>query len=114
MAAPQSPYLYLRTRGRRSGLWREIEIWYTEHDGKYYVIAEYPASHWVQNLQRNVRCEVRIAGRQTPAIARMLDPAADHEVVRNIQELSRGKYGWGDGLVVELTLHPPANVSEPQ
>ena len=32
-------FLYLTTIGRRTGLPREIEIWFTERDGRYYVIA---------------------------------------------------------------------------
>ena len=32
-------YLYLTTRGRKSGRSREIEIWFTHRDGRFYVIA---------------------------------------------------------------------------
>src|SRR2546422_4986838 len=46
----REPYLYLSTQGRRSGLPREIEIWFTQRDGRFYLIAEYSTSHWVQNL----------------------------------------------------------------
>ena len=33
-------YLYLTTKGFKSGRDHEIEIWFTELDGNYYVIAE--------------------------------------------------------------------------
>ncbi len=100
--APEPPYLYLKTRGRRSGLPREIEIWFTQHAGNWYVIAEFPSSHWIQNVRQQPRVEVRVAGQQFPATARILDRAADGELAQRVQELSRAKYGWGDGLVVEL------------
>ena len=34
-------FLYLTTTGRRTGLPREIEIWFTERGGHFYVIAEH-------------------------------------------------------------------------
>jgi deazaflavin-dependent oxidoreductase (nitroreductase family) len=103
MAAPEPTYLYLRTLGRRTGVLREIEIWCTQRDGSYYVIAEHPSSHWVQNLRVEPRVEVRVGGRQVPAMARILDPELDRELIHRVQELSQAKYGWGSGLVVELT-----------
>jgi len=109
MAAPEPTYLYLRTLGRRTGVPREIEIWYTQRDGSYYVIAEQPSSHWVQNLRLESRVEVRVAARQVPARARILDPVLDRELIHRVQELSQAKYGWGSGLVVELTPQSQAD-----
>ena len=97
-------YLYLTTRGRKSGKPREIEIWFTHRDGRFYVIAEYKTSNWVQNVRAHAEVEVRVAGRKFPARARILSPEQDAELNRAVQELSRKKYGWGEGLVVEL--HP--------
>jgi hypothetical protein len=45
---------------------------------------------------------VRVADRQLEAAARVLDQDDDGELIRTMQELSRKKYGWGDGLVVEI------------
>jgi len=92
----------LTTRGRRSGKPREIEIWFTNRDGRFYVIAEYPTSHWVQNLQADPRVQVRVAGKKFAAQAASVSPKANPELYCAILELSRNKYGWGDGLVVEL------------
>ena len=97
-------YLYLTTRGRKSGLPREIEIWFTELGGRYYVIAEYPTSHWLQNLQACPNVQVRIAGEHFPASARVITAnSPDPALHQGIQQASREKYGWGDGVVVELT-----------
>ena len=114
MAASEPTYLYLRTRGRRTGLPREIEIWYTQCDGRYYVIAEHPSSHWVQNLSLEPRVEVRLGDRQVPARSRILDPGSDRELVHRIQQLSQAKYGWGSGLVVELTPQSQTDAPEAQ
>ena len=95
-------YLYLTTRGRKTGQPREIEIWFTANNGRYYIIAEYATSKWLQNLRAHPKVEVRVGDNQFPATARVLSDERDGELVRTVQELSRTKYGWGDGLVVEL------------
>jgi deazaflavin-dependent oxidoreductase (nitroreductase family) len=95
-------YLYLATRGRKTSLPREIEIWFTYLDGRFYVIAEYPTSQWVQNLRAHPHAQVRVAGKNFPAEARILSPETEPGLCRTVQNLSRKKYGWGEGLVVEL------------
>jgi len=104
-ASAQAPeFLYLATRGRRSGQPREIEIWFTEHGGRYYVIAEHgDAAHWVQNLRADDRVEVRVGGRTFAARARVVEGATDRDLRAAVRALSEAKYGWGDGLVVELS-----------
>jgi len=100
--AREQQYLYLTTQGRKSGLSREIEIWFTSRDGRYYVIAEYASSHWVQNLQADARVHVRVGGKSFDGMARLIVPQSEPELHRAVQELSRKKYGWGEGLVIEL------------
>jgi deazaflavin-dependent oxidoreductase (nitroreductase family) len=95
-------FLYLTTRGRKSGKPREIEIWFTHVDGNFYVVAEYATSNWVVNLRANPAVQVRVAGESFSARARILTQETDPELHKNIQALSTKKYGWGDGLVVEL------------
>ena len=95
-------YLYLTTRGRKSGHPREIEIWFTQHEGCFYVIAEYDTSHWVQNVRTHSEVRVRVGGQDFEARARVLSEKNDGDLLRTVQELSRKKYGWGEGTVVEL------------
>lgn len=95
-------YLYLTTRGRRSGLAREIEIWFTHLRGRFYLIAEYPTSNWVQNVRVHADVRVRVAGQEFPGRARVLSKEQDGTLVREVQSLSQEKYGWSDGLVVEI------------
>lgn len=52
-------FLYLTTIGRKTGLWREIEIWFVELEGKYHVLAEHrEKGRWVMNIQANPRVRV--------------------------------------------------------
>jgi deazaflavin-dependent oxidoreductase (nitroreductase family) len=95
-------YLYLTTRGRKSGRPREIEIWFTHRAGRFYVIAEYETSNWLRNLRAEAKVKVRIGVQSFTAQARVLTPEADAEVRDAVRHLSQAKYGWSDGTVVEL------------
>lgn len=101
--APDDQYLYLTTTGRKTGRPREIEIWFVASGGRFYVLAEhFHAAQWVKNLVRNPRVRVRVGDRTFEAHARALDPSRDSEAWQTARRLAREKYGWGDGLPVEL------------
>ena len=102
-AGDEPEYLYLTTTGRRSGRPREIEIWFTQRNGRYHVIAEHQTrAQWVQNLLMEPRVTIRVADATFTALARVVDPAAEPELNAAVPARSREKYGWGEGLVVEL------------
>jgi len=102
-AARTTQYLYLTTTGRRTGRPREIEIWFTKRGGRYYLVAEHrERAHWVQNLRAAPRVAVRVGRRSFPAHARAVDARSEPELARAVRKLSEKKYGWGNGLVVEL------------
>ncbi len=102
------PFLYLTTRGRRTGRPREIEIWFVASGGRLYVLAEhFHAAQWVRNIEQAPRVRVRLAGREFGAAARVLDPDRDAEEWCLAQDLAREKYGWGDGLPVQITPDDP-------
>jgi deazaflavin-dependent oxidoreductase (nitroreductase family) len=97
-------YLYLTTIGRRTGLPREIEIWFTEREGRYYVIAEHrERAQWVRNIQAHAQVQFRVADRQSAATARLVDPDAEPALAHAVAAVSEAKYGWSDGLIVEIT-----------
>jgi deazaflavin-dependent oxidoreductase (nitroreductase family) len=102
----QEKYLYLTTRGRKTGQPRQIEIWFTHHGGRFYLIAEYATSKWVQNIRAEPQVKVRVAGEEFSGLARIL-PEDEPELTAAVQDLSRQKYGWGEGLVVEITRETP-------
>ena len=107
--AEASAYLYLTTTGRRTGLPREIEIWFTEHDGKFYIIAEHrERANWVRNIQAQPRVDVRVGGGQFNATARLVDDEREPDLARTVKALSDAKYGWSDGLITEITPAPTA------
>lgn len=96
-------YLYLTTQGRRSGKPREIEIWFTRREGRYYLIAEHGRrANWVRNLVADPAVRLRVGRRTFRARARVVGPRVARALVRAVRQLSEKKYGWGDGLVVEL------------
>ena len=96
-------YLYLTTTGRRSGRPRQIEIWFTRHGGRYYLVAEHGRrAQWVQNLLAKPAVRVRVGSRRFRAAARVVDHARERALVAEVRRRSEAKYGWGDGLVVEI------------
>jgi deazaflavin-dependent oxidoreductase (nitroreductase family) len=105
MAEPVDvPYLYLTTVGRRTGLPREIEIWFTARDGRYYLIAEHgEQANWVRNIRANPRVQVRVGDLQLSATARLVDGEREPELAQAVKALSDAKYGWSDGLVAEIS-----------
>jgi len=97
-------FLYLTTTGRATGRPREIEIWFTRHGDRYYLIAEHgEEAQWVRNLRADPRVHVRLGDVRFDALGRVVAAATEPELARIVQALSEAKYGWGDGLVVELT-----------
>jgi deazaflavin-dependent oxidoreductase (nitroreductase family) len=102
-ARPEPEFLYLTTTGRRSGLPREIEIWFTSQDGRYHLVAETgERAQWVRNLRADPRVRWRVGARAFRGRARVVDPAREAELAATVRARSRAKYGWGDGLIVEL------------
>jgi deazaflavin-dependent oxidoreductase (nitroreductase family) len=98
-------YLYLTTTGRITGQPREIEIWFVESNDKLYILAEhFRDAQWVKNIEHNNRVRVRLGERRFEATARVLDSERDQQTWQNAQSLSREKYGWGEGLPVELVI----------
>ena len=97
-------FLYLTTTGRHTGLAREIEIWFTERNGRFYLIAEHGGSaNWVRNIQVNPRVRVRVADRWFAGTARLVADEREPELACAVRTLSDAKYGWSDGLIVEIT-----------
>jgi deazaflavin-dependent oxidoreductase (nitroreductase family) len=102
--------LSLTTTGRRSGRPREIEIWFTAWGERVYVIAEErERAQWVQNIRADPRVRWRVGARVASGRARVLEGAA----AAAVQARSAAKYGWGDGLVVELVADA-APVDQPR
>jgi deazaflavin-dependent oxidoreductase (nitroreductase family) len=99
--------LYLTTIGRRTGLPRQIEIWFVVDHGRFYLFAETgDDAAWVKNIRRNREVGVRVRDRQICATARVLDSGTDRGLWDRVSEIANRKYGWGEGLPVEITPSP--------
>ena len=96
-------FIYITTTGRKTGLPREIEIWFVEHEGCVFILAEHGTrAQWVKNILINPNVRVRLGDHVWSAIARVLDPEQDAERYLKVRSLAGEKYGWGDGLPVEI------------
>ena len=105
-------FLYLTTTGRTSGEPRRIEIWYVAHGGRHYLISERRGeSHWVRNIQRDPAVTFSVGTRAdhaaslppTRATGRVVEDRDEPELASAVRALMDAKYGWSDGLIVELS-----------
>jgi deazaflavin-dependent oxidoreductase (nitroreductase family) len=104
-------FLYLITTGRKSGLQHEIEIWFVLCGQRFYLFAETgERAGWIKNIRHRSGVTVRIGNRQIKATARVLDHVTDRKLCDQVCAIAEKKYGWGDGLPVEITPlgHPSA------
>ncbi len=96
--------LYLTTIGRTTGLPREIEIWFIVCRDRFYLFAETrEAAGWVKNIGWNPRVTVRLGERRIDATARVLNRQGDGKLWDEVAAMADRKYGWGEGLPVEIT-----------
>jgi deazaflavin-dependent oxidoreductase (nitroreductase family) len=102
----EQQFLYLTTKGWKTGIEHSIEIWFVSYAGKYYVISERKEkAHWVQNIMHNPRVMFTVNSKSFEGTARTVDKHSEHKLVGEIASLMNTKYGWSDGLIVELTPH---------
>jgi deazaflavin-dependent oxidoreductase (nitroreductase family) len=81
---------------------RRIEIWFVEHDKKYYVASERKKrAHWVQNILHNPKISFTVDNRRFEGYARMIDDR-ELELISNVSRSMNKKYGWSTGLIIEL------------
>ena len=112
----QHTYLYLTTVGRISGNPHRIEIWFTVHNHRIYLISGggYRAD-WVKNLLADPSVEIEVGPHRWRAIAKPDDtpahPARGHLAAR-YQNWQPGQplTDWATGgLVVELRIEEEAS-----
>jgi len=89
-------YCYLTTTGRKSGLPREIEIWFGINGHSLYLLSGGgDKSQWVKNLLANPHVTVRIAKHNFSGVARIVNEEAAETTARH---MLAGKYqGWKEG-----------------
>ena len=97
----EEQFLYLGTTGWKTGKQHRIEIWFVEHEGKYYIMSEgRERAHWVRNIAHNPEISFNVGGKAFEGSGRVVedsDPAA-----AGVKKLMKAKYRWDGGLIVEL------------
>ena len=97
-------FLYLTTIGWKTGKQHRIEIWFVEYNKRYYLISERQRhAHWVQNIVHNPKVLFTVGHDTFEGIASIVDPDKEsNSAVAEVLKLMDTKYGWDDGLIVEL------------
>jgi hypothetical protein len=83
----ETPYLNLTTRGRKTGLNRDVELWFAFDNYKLYFLA-HESSHWWKNIEKTPRVEVEVSEILFEGSGRLVQDKLDH-----VFELFRRKYG---------------------
>jgi deazaflavin-dependent oxidoreductase (nitroreductase family) len=94
----------LTTQGWKSGKKHTIEIWFAEHNKRYYIISErLDSAHWVQNIKHNPAVSFSINDNMFRGSARIVDQGKESALAAEVLKLMDTKYKWSQGLIVELT-----------
>jgi len=102
LSKPQ--FLYLTTYGWKTGKEHRIEIWFVEHDARYYIVSERrEGAHWVQNIKHNPVISLSINDKVFKGNARVVDQEKESALTVQVSKLMDNKYKWSQGLIVELT-----------
>ena len=89
-------YCYLTTTGRKSGLPREIEIWFGINGNSLYLLSGGgDKSQWVKNLLANPNVTVRIAKHNFSGVARIVNEEKEETMARHM--LAEKYQGWKEG-----------------
>jgi deazaflavin-dependent oxidoreductase (nitroreductase family) len=97
-------FLYLTTRGWKTGQPHEIEIWFVEREGRFYLVAEHRLrTHWVQNILHNPAISFRVREQTFTGSGRVIEPDQEPALASAVAALMEAKYEWSEGLIVELT-----------
>ena len=83
----ETPYLNLTTKGRKTGLNHDVELWFAFEDGRLYFLA-HESSQWWKNMVKHSRVEVEVSEILFEGTGRLVPDKLDH-----IFELFRLKYG---------------------
>lgn len=101
-----SQFLHLDTIGWKSGKQHKIEIWFVQSNERYYIMSEHRKhAHWVQNIIHDPRVSFTVNHTTFTGTARVVDRDKEPELTAGVSELMGTKYGWNEGLIVELTCY---------
>jgi deazaflavin-dependent oxidoreductase (nitroreductase family) len=97
-------FLYLTTKGRKTARQYTIEIWFIEYNIRYYIISEHKkSSDWVKNIIFDPNVSFDVNNKTYKGYARIVDKIKESILANAVSDLMFSKYGWNDGLILELT-----------
>jgi deazaflavin-dependent oxidoreductase (nitroreductase family) len=106
-AQRRQQFLYLTTTGRRTGTPHRIEIWYVQHNSRFYLVSQYgEGSDWVQNIKNDPKVTFEVRGSTFHGIGRLVKSKKEHALSREVSKLMEEKYHWSEGLLVEIKPEP--------
>jgi deazaflavin-dependent oxidoreductase (nitroreductase family) len=96
-----SQFLYLTTKGWKTGQPHKIEIWFVECKNKYYIMSEtMEHAHWIQNIIHDQNVLFTLKKDTFKGTARIIDKAIEPQLDAEITRLMKTKPVAG--LIVEL------------
>lgn len=73
------------------------------YNGRYYIISEQGNNaHWVQNILHNSKVSFSVNNKIFKGAARIIKRAKESELAAEVSKLMNTKYGWSEGVIVEL------------
>ena len=93
----------MTTVGWKTGKQHSLEIWFVEYDKRYYIMSERrDNSHWVQNIMHKSIVSFTVNHKTFEGTARIVDQNIESKLSTVVFNLMNAKYGWDEGLIVEL------------
>jgi deazaflavin-dependent oxidoreductase (nitroreductase family) len=79
-------YIYLTTKGRKTGKPHTVQIWFALAEGKIYLSHEGAYTDWMKNLEKNEKVSARIASTRLDATAKIVKGSARHRGMKALYE----------------------------
>ena len=75
-----------------------------EYNKKLYILSEHKkSSDRVQNITSDPNVSFKVNNKTYTGYARIVDKSKESILANAVSDLMFSKYGWNDGLIVELT-----------
>jgi F420H(2)-dependent quinone reductase len=100
---PEVQFIYITTTGWKTGRQHTIEIWFVKYKDRYYVMSEgKQRAHWVQNIVHNSKVSFKEGNKSYAGTGQVI--GSKEPVAAEVRKLMKTKYGWDDGLIIELAV----------
>ena len=59
-------------------------------------------AHWVQNIIHNSKVSIKVSNKSFAGVGQVIE--SEEPVAAEVRKLMKAKYGWDEGLIVELAV----------